>query len=263
MQTKGKTLAVITERHNNKMMTLEEYLKDDNRNSVFREKLINYKFFYEVKYAAAKNRNDINIYIPEVDRDGYDVLLDDGDSIKPFQIKTVVSSAKTTSWKLKKNLLRPKFYNCAKLGFEQSPESTGVEGGFILIEILIDKDEIKSLSYYYTDIFILAAFECGFLKIQNFQNTAKNDKSIKRLLSKIISGKRTDNVTLTKSNLVKVKSVDDLLALADLNSKTHRQWTSSFLSYYSNYLQKKVVRGEKRELKKIIKKHINDTRIKT
>jgi hypothetical protein len=38
-----------------------------------------------------------------------------------------------------------------------------------IIEILIDKDEIKSLSYYYTDIFILAAFECGFLKIQNFQ----------------------------------------------------------------------------------------------
>ncbi len=244
------------------MTTLEQYLKDDRRNSVFREKLINYKFFYEVKYSAAKKRSDINIYIPEVDRDGYDVLLDDGDSIKPFQIKTVMSSSKTKYWKLKKNLFRPKFYNCNKLGFEESPQSTGVEGGFVLIEILIDKDEIKKLTYYYTDIFILAAFECGLITVKITSTNAKKTVENSGLLKKIIRGKRTDNITLTKSNLVKVKSVDDLLALANINSKMSSEWTDSFINYYSNYLNKKKVIGQKNELQKIIKKHIKDSRVK-
>lgn len=236
---------------------IEDYLKNEN-NSVFREKLINYKFFYEIKYSAAKARNDIKIYSPEVDRDGYDVLLDDGDRIVPFQLKTFFSTSKTSSWDIRKNLFRPLHYNCSSLGFEESPEGEGVEGGFILVEIKTKGNEIEDLIYYYTDCYILAAFESGLIRHKN--STYGNN--IIQLQKKLKKGSRKEKVKVTSSCLLKVKSVDDILALTDLPSVKQTQWRTSFRNYYKNYLLDKLVTGEKEELIEILKGHLNDKEVK-
>ena len=75
-------------------MTLDEFLKEE-RNSVFREKLVNYWFFYQVKLEAAKNKNDIQIFIPEIDRNGFDVILDDLTKLVPYQLKVIQKSSRT------------------------------------------------------------------------------------------------------------------------------------------------------------------------
>lgn len=233
---------------------LDQYLKLD-KNSVFKEKLVNYRFFYEVKLASARIQNDIHIYIPEIDKDGYDVVLDDGDNIMPFQLKVTNDSSKTSKWEVQKNLLRPNPLNCALLGYEQSPEGDGTEGGFILISISVNTDTIQSFDYYYTDAYILKAFELGILRYN--RNSYK--KKTELLIGQLQRGDRREKVVLTKSNLVKVKSVDHLLALADIPSICHNQWQPSFRAYLQN--TDSVIKNERKDLVVLLKELIDDKNV--
>ena len=235
-------------------LSLDQYLKLD-KNSVFKEKLVNYRFFYEVKLASARIQNDIHIYIPEIDKDGYDVVLDDGDNIMPFQLKVTNDSSKTSKWEVQKNLLRSNPLNCALLGYEQSPEGDGTEGGFILISISVNTDTIQSFDYYYTDAYILKAFELGILRYN--RNSYK--KKTELLIGQLQRGDRREKVVLTKSNLVKVKSVDHLLALADIPSICHNQWQPSFRAYLQN--TDSVIKNERKDLVVLLKELIDDKNV--
>lgn len=235
-------------------LSLDQYLKLD-KNSVFKEKLVNYRFFYEVKLASARIQNDIRIYIPEIDKDGYDIVLDDGDTIMPFQLKATNNSSKTSKWEVQKNLLRPNPLNCTLLGYEQSPEGDGTEGGFILVSISVNTDTIQSFDYYYTDAYILKAFELGILRY----NRNSYEKKIELLIGQLQKGNRREKVVLTKSNLVKVKSVDHLLALADIPSICHNQWQPSFRAYLQN--TDSVLENKRKELVVLLKELIDDKNI--
>lgn len=235
-------------------LSLDQYLKLD-KNSVFKEKLVNYRFFYEVKLASARIQNDIRIYIPEIDKDGYDIVLDDGDTIMPFQLKATNNSSKTSKWEVQKNLLRPNPLNCTLLGYEQSPEGDVTEGGFILVSISVNTDTIQSFDYYYTDAYILKAFELGILRY----NRNSYEKKIELLIGQLQRGNRREKVVLTKSNLVKVKSVDHLLALADIPSICHNQWQPSFRAYLQN--TDSVLENKRKELVVLLKELIDDKNI--
>ncbi len=218
------------------MKNIEDFLKDPG-NSVVREKLVNYQFFYEVKRAAVHNFCNIQLSIPEVDKDGYDVVLDDGIRLKPFQLKAMVNSSKTEKWEVQKNLLRPSFLNCERFNFEASPDGEGVEGGFILVEIMVESNEIKNFNYFYTDIFVQSAFEIGIL---SRKSKAENDR-IQALRDELRTGKRNEKVKLTRGNLVKVKSVEHLLALADMHSRFDRRWQSNLLTAIESALLRNAV----------------------
>jgi hypothetical protein len=236
---------------------MNKYLKDD-KNSVFREKLVNYKFFYEVKHSAAKAKTDIKIYNPEVDRDGYDVLLDDGERIVPFQLKTFLSTSRTSKWEIRKGLLRPLHYNCQSLGFEFSPEGEGIEGGFILVEIEIKDNEISDFEFYYTDCYILTAFESGLIK---HKNKTYSDK-LQNFLTKLRKGFRGEKIEITSLCLVKVKSVDDILALSGLPSIKQRQWRIDFKNSYNDLITGTISPEDKENLIDILKSHIDDNELK-
>lgn len=124
------------------------------RNSVIREKLINYNFFYEIKLAGARINNDIQISFPEIDKDGYDIVLDDGERMRVFQLKTILKESKTPNWKIQKQLLRPKYENLDILNSKFIGQNLGFEGGIILIEVEANEETIVSFSYYYCDIFV-------------------------------------------------------------------------------------------------------------
>lgn len=211
-------------------MTLEEYLKKD-KNSVFREKLVNYKIFYEIKLAAARNKSDINIYIPEIDRDGYDLLLHDKDKIKPFQLKSKIYNSKTSNWLLQKQLLRPFSINVNLLDYEASSISDeGFEGGLILINIKISKEKIEDLNYYYTDCFIISALEKELIKFKN-KNTQKSTFQIIKELKK---GNRYEKIKITKSIMVEVETVEHLLALSGISSIFQNNWQNDYKNYLIN-----------------------------
>ena len=200
------------------------------RNTVLREKLVNYRLFYEVKLSSSKIGNDIQISLPEIDKDGYDIVLDDGERLKVLQLKTRLKKSKTNLWNVQKQLLRPKYENLTLLGFEAIGQNLGFEGGIVLIEIDADEKSINNFSYYYCDIYILRAIELGLISVKSKSCFLSVSKVIKNLKS---DGKfnRHEKISIPFSGFVKAKDVDSLLALADMLTikEDFRRWKDSFI----------------------------------
>src|ERR1700723_1352614 len=141
---------------------LSAFLRRDG-NTVTREKIFQDKIMFDLKLAAARANVPLQIFTSDVDREGYDIVVDDADLERRFQLKTVLESATTATWYIYKRLLRPQM---GHLGFEISPEGVGIEGGVILIRVN-DGDDAAPVTYYYTDIYILTAVANGLLTATN------------------------------------------------------------------------------------------------
>jgi len=205
---------------------------NDHRNSVIREKLVNYRFFYELKLAGARVNRDIQISFPEIDKDGYDIVLDNDETIKVFQIKTRLTDAKTPSWKIQKQLLRPMEKNLELLGFDGRPQNIGYQGGFILIDVEANLETILNFNYYYCDIFTLKAMECGLVPNKNKTQMKSAAKVIEELKSDF-SYNRYEKIDIPGGVFLKARNLDSLLALANFLStkEDFRFWHLHFESY--------------------------------
>lgn len=190
---------------------LETYLFAPE-NSHSKESLVNNKLFFDLKLAAAERDYFLNLYLPEVDKDGFDIILDDQDSLTKLQLKTVMKKAPTVSWDIHKTLLRPSYLYCEQLGFESSPTGTGYQGGIILIEV--DAENGLKVDYYYTDIIILLGIRGKIIKL----NSPPTDKAINKLFSDLGSGFSHDKVAVNKNMFVKAKNPAGLLALIGLHN---------------------------------------------
>ena len=200
---------------------LETYLFAPE-NSHTKESLINNKLFYDLKLAAAERGYFLNLYLPEVDKDGFDIILDDQDSLTKLQLKTVMKKAPTTSWNIHKSLLRPSELYCEQLGFESSPTGTGYQGGIILIEV--DGKNGLDVDYYYTDIIILLGIRESIIEL----NSPPTDKAMNKLFSDLGSGRSHDKVAVNKNMFIKAKNPAGLLALVGL----HNTENTSFWRYH-------------------------------
>ena len=67
---------------------LTRFLKAE-RNSITREVLLRHKFIFDVLLAAARRDYALQIFLGEVDREGFDIVLDDTDAIRKIQLKSV------------------------------------------------------------------------------------------------------------------------------------------------------------------------------
>ncbi len=85
---------------------MESWLVDD-KNLKSRESLINDKLTFDLKLAAAERGYFLNIYIPEVDQDGFDMIFDDQERLTKVQLKAVAPTADTNYWLINKGMLRP------------------------------------------------------------------------------------------------------------------------------------------------------------
>lgn len=56
---------------------LAQYLREA-ANSVGREKTFNYRLYFDLKLAAALGNYHLQVFQPDVDKDGYDLVLEDG-----------------------------------------------------------------------------------------------------------------------------------------------------------------------------------------
>lgn len=208
-----------------KMQELKKFLSN-SKNSRSREILLMHRLIYDVELASSARDNFLDIYKGEVDQNGFDIIFDDHDEIKKLQVKTVWSSAKTSRWKIHKCMLRPHRLLAEKLGFEPSPEGAGYQGGVILMVFKCDGLSI-SIDYYYTDIFIVKAFDVGVISyIQNNKNTA-----VKSLYTQLQKGVSHDKIEVCKSAFLKAKSAGHLLALAGLHSCVGSSWPYSLLNF--------------------------------
>jgi hypothetical protein len=190
---------------------LEKYLMDSD-NSHAKESLLNNKILFDLKLAAAERGYFLNFYTPEVDKDGFDIILDDQDSLTKIQLKTVMKNAGTTSWDIHKSLLRPEFSCCEQIGFEASPTGSGYQGGIVLLEIKLgDGFEVD---YFYTDTIILLGIKHKII------NLAKppTEAAINKLFSGLIKGPSHEKIAVNKNMFIKAKNPACLLALIGLHN---------------------------------------------
>ena len=225
---------------------LEKYLLNP-KNSHSRESLVNDKLFFDLKLAAAERGYFLNIYTPEVDKDGFDIILDDHDTVIKIQLKTVMKAANVYQWDIHKSLLRPNRYICEDLGFEFSPTGTGYQGGVILIE-LGTKNGL-TVDYYYTDIIIIAGIRDGIIDMANLPSKEKTDALFKQLSD----GVSHQKISVHKTMFIKAKSPSSLLAFIGLhNTQNMYAW--------KHHIQKMAEPCDNKLSApyNVLKKHIND-----
>lgn len=189
-------------------------------NTTSREVLLAHRTIYELKLAAARRGYDLRTFVPDVDRDGYDVVLDDGDTSVRIQLKATFNDAAAPP-EIHKGLIRPTMYACDELGFESSPTGVGMGGGVLQQIVHVDGDDLQ-LSYRYTDVRILLAFHW---ELRSGPRRDARDNVIRSLKE----GSGSSRVTLQPSLMVTPKNSDCLLALMGLHSNAESHWHGSFL----------------------------------
>jgi hypothetical protein len=203
-------------------MTIAEFCRTPS-NSVTRERMFFHKLYFDLKLAAARRGYALTLFEPEVDRDSYDVVLDDGDTQRRVQLKTVLKTAKTASWTSTKRFMRLEEVYGDKLGL--APADCGVGGGFVLIEI-DDKDDKGDVSYLYTDYYVIQALADHIVKekasrraYKSFGRPAKDRADFASdIMKDLHRGNSSDPVSLCRKHFLRARSPDQLLVLLGLHA---------------------------------------------
>jgi hypothetical protein len=193
-------------------VALIDFLKAE-RNSVTREALLRHKFIFDVGLAAARRGYALQVFLGEVDREGFDVVVDDGDNTRKVQLKSVMGKRKI--WPVQKNLLRPEPQDVATFGLLAAPPSTGVGGAVVLQIVSCEADAIE-ITYAVTDMALLCAMEAGLIT-KRVGGTMKR-ATIGALIDATVTGKRTDRVYIPRNAFVRTRSSGHLLAALGLHS---------------------------------------------
>jgi hypothetical protein len=194
-----------------RMSALDSWLRHEG-NSRSREFLSTARVIHDLMTAAAAADYDLLIYTPTVDRDGFDLILDDRDLLLPLQLKSVIKGGKAPSWSIHRHLLRPDMHDVELYGFESSPSGAGRGGGVLLLSLEPSGAEL-SLRYRYTDIDVLSALWSGLIRLPS--------PSVRRLqaLRTALESEPGGKVAVPRSAFLTARSPEHLLALAGLNSR--------------------------------------------
>ncbi|WP_028574628.1 hypothetical protein [Desulfonatronovibrio hydrogenovorans] len=232
----------------NNRSQLERFFFDAS-NSHGKESLINNKLLFDLKLAAANRGYFLNVYLPEVDQDGFDMIFDDHDLVVKTQLKTVMKGAGTTNWNIHKRILRPTIDQIKYFGLELSPYGEGVGGGVILIEI--DAAQDFSVRYFYTDLVILCGFRDNLLKVSR---PPSND-TISRFFTKLYNGSGKERISVPKSLFLEARSPESLLALMGLHNNIS---TSIWRFHVMNMAEPQVPARDLPAPFGMLKKHVNE-----
>ncbi len=188
------------------------------KNMHAREAILMHRLCLDLQLAAARRGYYLNTYYDDVDHDGFDLIFDDQDYLKKLQVKTVESKAPARQWSIHKRILRPSIQLQEKLGFEPSPDGEGTEGGFILLCFDAGSPDLQ-VRYFYTDVFVWLAFECGVLR----RTHAKRRKAVDDCVTELRKGGH-GKITIPKALLLEAKGSAELLALCGLHSQAAAAW---------------------------------------
>jgi hypothetical protein len=183
-------------------MELSEYF-NDSANLVTRERIYFHKIAFDLELAAARKGYHLQLFEPEVDRDGFDIVLNDHIWERHVQVKLVTASAGTAAWDIRKRLLRPSEIVTDALGYE--PMKSGLNGGFLSVRL--GKDNIwDQVEYRYTDCYTLFAIQKAFWP----GDIPEAGATLRKLFED------GDEVNIKERLLLKVKGPDELLGILGL-----------------------------------------------
>lgn len=198
-----------------------------------REALLTRRFLYDMSLSAAHAGYALQIFTPDVDREGVDVVLSDADMVKPLQLKSTVvplfkSPKKTipTITGVHGGLLKPDLNIAEQIGFAPTVSGTGQGGAVVLIEIIkVDQSALRiDVRYWISDAYILAALANGLVPSAPQAASAAATK----LCNALCNGTTHDRVSIPPNCFVPAASAAALLTLAGLHShgqsQTHHTW---------------------------------------
>ena len=189
------------------MYKLAEFL---NRpvNSLYRECLLKHKLLFDIQLAFANNGRRLLIYESEYDQDGFDLIFDDLNLHKHFQVKSIVSPSKTSSFEIHRNLLRPSLKEIDY--YPVSPDSFGIGygGGVLLIEVVPNASDL-SVNYYFTDGLILSAFSAGIFRYKLSVSQGSVEKCFQKFADPTQYGGK---IKITKPCFIKFVSLSKLFS---------------------------------------------------
>ena len=202
-----------------RLTTIDDLINNPAR-SCHREYLLTTRFISDVVLAAGHAGYDLLIYLPTVDSDGFDIILDDRHRLVPLQLKSAVAGGKAAFWSVHKTLLWPDVDDADLYGLDQNWSQHGRSGGVVLVRAAVRDGELTP-HYAYTDINVLAA-----LWYEVWPLPVAQRKGIDRLQAELSDDSKL-KIDLPRSAFLPVATTDHLLALAGLTANVEDDWRSS------------------------------------
>lgn len=190
-------------------------------NTTTRERIFFSRLSFDLKIAAARAGYHLHLYEPDVDRDGFDIVVEDDDSTRQVQTKAVLSGVPTNSWRITAGLIRASAED--QDVYQISPVESGRGGGVVLIEIDASTDD-GNVIYSYTDYEILVAIAEGYLletppaKRKRGKAATPARQEAAEVLEQVWRVDRHEKVALSRRLFVRLKTSDQLLALIGMGS---------------------------------------------
>lgn len=189
---------------------LEEFFSSA-KNSTRRESILINKMSYDLQLAAAINGYYLKVYMSDVDDNGYDIIIDSEMVTKKLQVKSLLTTSKTSSWKISKGLIKPDIDEQPYLVAWNNLHPPGIGGGILLQEVKLHERDI-SIIYYYTDIWIITLFFYGII------GKTRHQKLAQKFLMALHHGHFHDKQSISKTLFLRMKSPDHLLPIMGINS---------------------------------------------
>jgi len=199
-------------------MELSEFLNDPY-NSRTRERIYFHRLAFDLHLAAARKGYHLQMFEPEVDRDGFDIVLNDGDYERHIQVKTVATT--TSSWDISRRLARPGGYLAEAFGLD--PIKSGLGGGFLLMQI--DPNEGQNVDYFYADFHTLLALKDGMF--------GNEREAAAEIFEELLRDRDEKDIKIPKKVLLKAKRPDAVLGLMGLLNVLEKSLTpNQFIRYH-------------------------------
>ncbi len=192
------------------------------RNSKVKESIFNDKLFCDLKLAAAKSKRRLQVFVPEVDMDGTDVVLELESNSRSMQLKTS-KTAGAHSWEIHPHLILPKYTLFGSLMSEicyggPAPDTIGLGGGFILIQPVFENNEVSKVNYFFTDIALIYLFSEGIIDKKGYRACQKHASDS---LTSAYKNTKNEKMKVHMSSMIPLANKESLLEIAlitDINS---------------------------------------------
>jgi hypothetical protein len=227
------------------------FLSDSDR-SISREYILTTRLIHDLTVAAVERGYDLLVYLPTVDSDGFDVILDDRDRLVPIQVKSIVEGGRARRWKIRRTLIRPEPKAAELYGFEPSPTGVGRGGGVILITASAEGEAKIDVRYAYTDIDVLSAMWLDIIP-----RSAAQKARLRRLRAELES-EPGGSVALPRSAFLPAGSPEHLLCLCGLHSRLDQPWRLQLRNLLGQTYQRRKSPVPAETLRKNIRKHLED-----
>lgn len=195
------------------MQYVKEYLKSPFSSKI-QELLAKQFLLTDLLLSTLKAGNYIEFSEPIIDKDGYDLIVDDSTTIRKYQLKSKIHGAKTANWQIDKEIILPSHENAIRLGFSDDFNTCGIDGGVIKIELNCEDDENVFARYWYTDAYVMKCFSEGVV-IHKFADAAKTANNIYTRMA----GAFSDKLTVSSSVFLEATCADSLLWLMGFKSQ--------------------------------------------